>query len=71
MPLSKRMVDYLERNTLPVPNKYGSVKADVDQQKAEDNRISWQEGTIVYSVSEVADPIKMLEFVYKNQTIWL
>ena len=63
VPLAKRMVDYLESNTLPVPDKYGSVKVNVDDQKAEDNRISWQEGTIVYSVSEVADPIKMLEIV--------
>lgn len=63
VPLAKRMVDYLESNTLPAPDKYGSVKVNVDDQKAEDNRISWQEGTIVYSVSEVADPIKMLEIV--------
>ena len=61
VPLAKRMVDYLESNTLPVPDKYGSVKVNVDDQKAEDNRISWQEGTIVYSVSEVANPIKLLE----------
>ena len=61
VPLAKRMVDYLESNTLPAPDKYGSVKVNVDDQKAEDNRISWQEGTIVYSVSEVANPIKLLE----------
>lgn len=59
--LAKRMVDFLESNTLPVPNQYGAVKADVNQQKAEDNRISWQEGTTVYTVSEVEDPINMLE----------
>lgn len=61
VPLAKQMVDYLESNSLPVPNQYGSVKADVDQQKTEDNQISWQEEKIVYTISEVEDPIKMLE----------
>ena len=30
VPLAKRMVDYLESNTLPAPDKYGSVKVNVD-----------------------------------------
>lgn len=60
VPLAKQMVSYLESNQLPVPHEYGSVKADIDSQKADNNRISWQEGTVVYTVSEVADPIDML-----------
>lgn len=60
LPLAKSMVDYLEENELPVPHKYGSVKADVEKKKAENNRISWQEETIVYTISNVKDPIDML-----------
>jgi hypothetical protein len=60
LPLAKSMVDYLEHNKLPVPHEYGSVKADVERKKAENNRISWQEETIVYTISNVENPIDML-----------
>ena len=60
LPLAKSMVGYLEQNKLPVPHQYGSVKADVEKEKAENNRISWQEETIVYTISNVEDPIDML-----------
>ncbi|MFS0780201.1 hypothetical protein [Bacillus sp. 1P06AnD] len=59
-PLAKKMVAYLEKNTLPIPHAYGSVKADVEADKAENNRVSWQEGTIVYTVSNVTNPLDML-----------
>ena len=60
VPLAKSMVDFLEQYKLPVPHQYGAVKVDVDKQKAENNRISWQEETIVYTISKVEDPIDML-----------
>ena len=61
VPLAKNMVDYLEHNKLPVPHKYGSVKADIEEEKAENNSVSWQEGMIVYTISNVKDPLAMLE----------
>lgn len=60
LPLAKSMVDYLEHNKLPVPHEYGSVKADVEKKKAENNRVSWQEEAIVYTISNVENPIDML-----------
>ena len=61
VPLAKRMVAYLEENMLPAPNEVGTIKADVDPEKVENNRVSWQEGTTVYTISNVEDPMNMVE----------
>ncbi|WP_050616356.1 hypothetical protein [Bacillus testis] len=60
-PLAKQIVSYLEKNSLPAPHQYGSVKADVEASKSATNKVTWQEGKTVYSIFGVTNPIDMLK----------
>lgn len=56
--LAKDAVAYLEDSTLPIPESHGYAHLDVDQK---DNRILWEEGTTVYTIDQVKDPMDALE----------
>lgn len=69
-PLAKKIVTFLEQNTLPIPHKYGIIQADSNAKKSEKNKVQWQEGRTVYSLYNVDDPIKMLTIAthFENTT---
>lgn len=58
--LSKEAVKFLEKNTLPIPNEYGSIKLDIE---GDGNLALWQEGNVLYSLSEVDDPMDLLKIL--------
>ncbi|MBW1604953.1 hypothetical protein [Lactobacillus sp. Sy-1] len=47
-PAAKQMVAYLQSHTLPVPQGYGHVSADID---SNETTVRWQEGKTVHTVS--------------------
>ncbi|UQS87209.1 hypothetical protein MOO44_03355 [Nicoliella spurrieriana] len=47
-PAAKQMVAYLQTHTLPVPDGYGHVSADID---SNETTVKWQEGATVHKVS--------------------
>lgn len=55
--LAKEAVEFLEKNSLPVPNPHGYAHLDSER---ETNRILWQDGTTVYVIDQVVDPIDAL-----------
>ncbi|WP_163652095.1 hypothetical protein [Listeria sp. PSOL-1] len=61
MPLTKQTVAFLEKESLPIPNKYGSVKLDSEKNTSlTGNQVMWQEGRTVYIVYAM-DPMKALQ----------
>ncbi|HWI47650.1 MAG TPA: hypothetical protein VNU45_05405 [Rummeliibacillus sp.] len=57
--LAKQAVDYLEKNTLPIPKPNGSIRLDAI--KSTENNVKWQNKNIVYSIEKVKDPIDALK----------
>lgn len=48
---AKNVVEYLEKNTLPIPREWGAAKFDVsDTNENHSNHIAWQEDAIVYEI---------------------
>lgn len=48
---AKKIVEYLEKNTLPIPRVRGAAKFDVsDTNENHSNHIAWQEDAIVYEI---------------------
>ena len=48
---ANKVVEYLEKNTLPIPREWGAAKFDVsDTNENHSNHIAWQEDAIVYEI---------------------
>ncbi len=58
--LAKQVVQYLNTHTLPTPKTHGRAYLDIGDNSS---RIIWQDGTKVYTLDEVVDPIKLVEIV--------
>ena len=58
--LAKRVIEYLEKNTLPIPKQYGKIHLDTEQGG---NLALWQDGKIVYTIDKVKDPMDMLKIM--------
>ncbi len=60
--LAKKSVEFLEKNTLPIPKQYGKIHLDTEQNG---NISMWQDGKIVYTLDKVKNPIYMLDILVK------
>lgn len=60
---AKRMVEFLEANTLPVPNNYGKITVDYRENKGYNSAI-WQNGQDLYEVvPNTSDPVEALKMI--------
>ncbi|WLV25322.1 hypothetical protein QR721_03580 [Aciduricibacillus chroicocephali] len=59
--LALKTVDYLEKHTLPAPNKYGSFHLDAEDKGT--SWVLWQDGDTVYNFNKVDDPMNLLAIV--------
>ncbi|WP_102693624.1 hypothetical protein [Rummeliibacillus pycnus] len=57
--LAKQAVDFLEKNTLPIPKPNGSIRLDAI--KSTENNVKWQHNNIVYSIEKVKNPLDALK----------
>lgn len=57
--LAKQAVDFLEKNTLPIPKPNGSIRLDAI--KSTENNVKWQNNNIVYSIEKVKNPLDALK----------
>ncbi len=57
--LAKQAVEFLEKNTLPIPKPNGSIH--LSAMSPTGNVIKWQDNTIVYSLENVKDPMESLK----------
>lgn len=55
--LSRKTVALLNRLTLPIPHQFGNITFNLNKTN---NKIMWQEGAVVYSISG-KEPIKILQ----------
>lgn len=58
--LAKETVEFLESNTLPIPNKYGNIHLDTE---LNGNLALWQNEDIVYTLDKVKHPMDMLKML--------
>ncbi|MBP1082088.1 MULTISPECIES: hypothetical protein [Bacillus] len=59
---AKDMVEFLETNTLPIPNKYGQISVDYENEGH--NAAIWQNGQDVYeAVPNTSDPVEALKMI--------
>ncbi|MBS4210074.1 hypothetical protein [Bacillus sp. FJAT-50079] len=59
---AKKVVQYLEEHTLPVPHEHGAAMLDVTENNEEHvQRIVWQEGEIVYEIEAVRSALEALD----------
>ena len=56
--LAKQAVEFLEKNTLPIPKPNGSIHLSATSSTG--NMVKWQNNTIVYSIENVKDPMEAL-----------
>lgn len=55
--LAKNVVSFLQAHSLPVPHQYGVVQVYTDNRQ---NLIRWQDGRIIYQLSGISDPTRLL-----------
>ncbi|MEY8445185.1 hypothetical protein AALA44_03130 [Enterococcus ratti] len=60
VPLAKEIVAYLERVSLPAPEKYGKITVEMNDTTDQATQISWQEPRNVYTVTH-KDPLSALK----------
>lgn len=53
VPTAKEIVAYLETAMLPAPNVDGQVTIDLMAEDLAANEVSWQEGTVVYTIENI------------------
>ena len=59
---AKKVVQFLEQNTLPIPHEWGALKFDItDSSEALIQHIAWQENTIVYEIETTSSYMDALE----------
>lgn len=58
--LAKEAVEYLETNTLPIPNEYGNIHLDTE---LSGNLALWQDEDVVYTLDRVKYPMDMLKIL--------
>ena len=57
--LAKQAVNFLEKNTLPIPKPNGSIRLDAIT--STENNVKWQNNNIVYSIEKVKNPLDALK----------
>ena len=51
VPLAKEIVAYLEKASLPAPEKYGKITVEMNDSSQQATQVSWQEPKNVYTVT--------------------
>lgn len=60
LPLAKKIVNYLEKATLPAPEKYGKITVDMNDSSNQATQVIWQEPNNVFTVTH-QDALAALE----------
>lgn len=60
LPLAKKIVNYLEKATLPAPEKYGKIIVDMNDSSNQATQVIWQEPNHVFTVTH-QDALAALE----------
>ncbi|RCA11169.1 hypothetical protein [Enterococcus durans] len=60
LPLAKKIVNYLEKATLPAPEKYGKIIVDMNDSSNQATQVIWQEPNNVFTVTH-QDALAALE----------